>query len=407
MAVQYSRRPPSSSFDSDSHDMNRAPGNYREREPASDDDDAASDMSEDLVEIPSEDIPDYFQERGGRLFHSHGASPYPLPVDAEEQQVSRARNALLRLPPLSGRAALAAADAGMLQRQNGLNALLRRLIGDFSVGPVGEVLADALGEQRRVLDLGTGTGQWYVMHRGRERALFFIDCRINRVLDMARDFPRARFYGVDIVLSDRPPPVPIATRYPPHNVQFEMHDIKEAFRFDSASIDFVHARMISMAIRDYGALLPEIARVLRRGGLFVSSEWGRRPIMVDGSDLAVRAPHTSEFFTAVRETLRERRGIHTVAPGIPRLLDDSGCFVNIVPRRYYMPIGDWHTDPELRELGREYREMVELYARSMRAVLIEGRWAADADALIEGYIQETWRVRGMVSVYYTVHARRV
>ncbi|TBU54962.1 S-adenosyl-L-methionine-dependent methyltransferase [Dichomitus squalens] len=350
MAVQYSRRPPSSSFDSDSHDMNRAPGNYREREPPSDDDDAASDMSEDLVEIPSEDIPDYFQERGGRLFHSHGASPYPLPVDAEEQQ-----------------------------RQNGLNTLLRRLIGDFSVGPVGEVLADALGEQRRVLDLGTGTGQW--------------------VLDMARDFPRARFYGVDIV--------PIATRYPPHNVQFEMHDIKEAFRFDSASIDFVHARMISMAIRDYGALLPEIARVLRRGGLFVSSEWGRRPIMVDGSDLAVRAPHTSEFFTAVRETLRERRGIHTVAPGIPRLLDDSGCFVNIVPRRYYMPIGDWHTDPELRELGREYREMVELYARSMRAVLIEGRWAADADALIEGYIQETWRVRGMVSVYYTVHARRV
>ena len=28
--------------------------------------------------------------------------------------------------------------------------------------------------------------------------IFLIDRRINRVLDMAREFPRVRFYGVDI-----------------------------------------------------------------------------------------------------------------------------------------------------------------------------------------------------------------
>ena len=159
-------------------------------------------------------------------------------------------------------------------------------------------------------------------------------------------------------------------------------------------------------IRDYGALLPEIARVLRRGGLFVSCEWGRCPVMADGSDLAVHAPQTLEFFTAVRETLREQRGIPTVAPVIPQLLEDSGWFVNIVPRRYFMPIGDWHSSPELRAIGREYREMVALYARSMRSVLMEGRRAAEANDLIDGYIRESWSVRGLVSVLYTVHARR-
>ena len=89
---------------------------------------------------------------------------------------------------------------------------------------------------------------------------------------MARDFPDVRFYGVDIGACPRSPPaaacpdagwradhrasaVPIATRYPPRNVQFEMHDIKESFRFDSASIDFVHARMISLAV-----CLPPVTR---------------------------------------------------------------------------------------------------------------------------------------------------
>ena len=45
--------------------------------------------------------------------------------------------------------------------------------------------------------------------------------------------------------------MPIATRYPPSNVTFEMHDIAEKFRYDPGSIDFVHARSISMAVRPF------------------------------------------------------------------------------------------------------------------------------------------------------------
>ena len=47
----------------------------------------ASDTSSEVTELDQEDFPGYFSERNGRLFHSHGTSPYPLPVDAAEQHV--------------------------------------------------------------------------------------------------------------------------------------------------------------------------------------------------------------------------------------------------------------------------------------------------------------------------------
>lgn len=57
-----------------------------------DDDDASlqsdhSDTSSDVTQLDHTDFPTYFRERSGRLFHSHGNAPYPLPVDTPEQQV--------------------------------------------------------------------------------------------------------------------------------------------------------------------------------------------------------------------------------------------------------------------------------------------------------------------------------
>ena len=86
------------------------------------------------------------------------------------------------------------------QRQTGLHELLRELLGEYAVGTNSDVLARTNGEQRRVLDLGTGTGQWCVTSflclRLRSQPL--ADHFKYRVLDMAQRFPHARFYGVDI-----------------------------------------------------------------------------------------------------------------------------------------------------------------------------------------------------------------
>lgn len=50
-------------------------------------DDGASDTSSSLTEIRPYEFPSYFSQHDGRLFHSHGMSPYPLPVDGVEWKV--------------------------------------------------------------------------------------------------------------------------------------------------------------------------------------------------------------------------------------------------------------------------------------------------------------------------------
>ena len=81
---------------------------------------------------------------------------------------------------------------------------------------------------------------------------------LRRVLEMAEEFPHVRFDGLDIgellSLQHLPcviaymGPVPIATRYPPVNVLFEMHDINQPLRYRDEHYDLVHARSISLAV---------------------------------------------------------------------------------------------------------------------------------------------------------------
>ncbi len=89
MAIEYPRRRPPFNTDAlsdmDGHDA------HSDHYQSDDDDDANSDTSDGVVELSADEIPGYFQERDGRLFHSHGRSPYPLPVDADEHEVSCAQ----------------------------------------------------------------------------------------------------------------------------------------------------------------------------------------------------------------------------------------------------------------------------------------------------------------------------
>ena len=61
----------------------------------------SSDTSSDVTEVDQDEIPHYFIERNGRLFHHHGNAPYPLPVDAEEQHVRGASVRYSKLPDLT------------------------------------------------------------------------------------------------------------------------------------------------------------------------------------------------------------------------------------------------------------------------------------------------------------------
>jgi len=314
-----------------------------------DGEDARSDTSSEIDEIEAEEFPLYFVERNGRLFHSHGGSPYPLPVDAEEQN-----------------------------RVNGQHNLLRELLRGNYIGPVGEVLNPAHGGVGRALDLGTGTGRW--------------------VLEMVAEFPRVRFDGLDIV--------PITTRSPPRNAHFEMHDVNEEFRYRNGTFDLVHARSISMAVINYAALMTSVARVLRPGGLFLACEWGRFPA-VRNADPVIHLPRSHQFFSAVNECLRARR-IRPIAGDLSKYIEDSGHFDRIQSRAVEVPVGDWPENDRMKRIGVRFREMLKLYATSMGVMMVEtGKNPGEVDRLVEGYRHELDHIRGMVSIYYMVQGRRV
>ncbi|KAH9942098.1 S-adenosyl-L-methionine-dependent methyltransferase [Amylocystis lapponica] len=320
----------------------------------SDHSDAGSDSaSSGIVEMEPADFPASFREWGGRLFHSHGPSPYPLPVDAAEQH--------------------------RLNRQHGM---LHNIVNSFCVGPVDEVLVNLPGPRRHVVDLGTGTGRW--------------------VLDMARNFPHVDFHGYDIA--------PIQTRRPPNNVWFVMFDITERLSLhEDHTVDLVHARDVALGLtnNNYMRVLRESGRILRRGGLLVLCEWSRFPFVADGGNLSFGAPHTHALFSAIDQVLVVRCGLHDVAHNVAQWVRDTGHFDNIESLVYRVPIGGTHHDPNARRRVEIFREMMSVFVNSIRWLLLRtGYSEANIDMLRDNCLRELEMTPGIEFRYHTIHARR-
>ncbi|KAH0833830.1 S-adenosyl-L-methionine-dependent methyltransferase [Lanmaoa asiatica] len=304
-----------------------------------DDDDGSSDTSSILTELGADEFPGHFREHGGRLFHSHGNLPYPLPVDGEEQA-----------------------------RLNAQHKILRDLLGSHFVGPVAQALAYESGRPKRVLDLCTGTGRW--------------------LMDMASQFRHVRFSGVDIV--------PIATRRPHSNAHFEILDVTQPLRWPDGVMDLVP---------NYPQMLREAARVLRRGGIFISGEVGRYVTFAPGypGNPAVDAPGATRFFKVVNDLL-EHVGLHEITSHIPHWLRATGTFTDGRIQEYLIPIGEWHPSSRQRTLGRAYLDAMTVFAESLKPFLRDqgGLTEREIGELIAGYVRDMRCVPGLVSVYQTV-----
>jgi SAM-dependent methyltransferase len=93
---------------------------------------------------------------------------------------------------------------------------------------------------QRALDIGTGTGIWAV--------------------DFADQYPSAEVVGIDIS--------PIQPIYVPPNCQFYIEDVEDRWAFPLNHFDFVHGRMIAVAIRNWPRVLSQAFDALKPGGWF-------------------------------------------------------------------------------------------------------------------------------------------
>ncbi|KAH9856406.1 S-adenosyl-L-methionine-dependent methyltransferase [Lenzites betulinus] len=303
-----------------------------------------------LVPVDNDEIPTYFLARGARLFARNPDVPYPLPVDPREQF-----------------------------RQNDLHDVIRGLTWNRCAEWLLHALENHPNERRRVLDVGTGTGAW--------------------MLEMAEHFPHVLFTGIDIV--------PISTRSPPANVILQLYDVTLGLPHASSSFDIIHARMITLGVRDYLAFVNEAARVLRPGGLLSICEW-TRSIGISGQiDVALRAPRACAFLIVLDNALRSTLNYPPTAFDMARCVANQEELRTLQSSVISVPVGDWHEDQNMKALGVKYRDVLVAYAHSMRTFLEGFHAADDVDGLIDGFIADLHGQNSLVSAYYVNHAERI
>ncbi|QRV78108.1 methyltransferase domain protein [Ceratobasidium sp. AG-Ba] len=147
--------------------------------------------------------------------------------------------------------------------------------GDYD-GPVGKILAPTEGKTHHVLELGTKTGTW--------------------VQSMATEFPHVQFRSLDVI------PVIAHTQRP--NVVFEVYDFTEGILLEDGSQDAVFLNFVMERVRNYPALLREVHRVLRPGGLLHICDYS--PYIWDPEDTSIRATRTSPVTCYNGQIIRER-----------------------------------------------------------------------------------------------------
>ncbi|KAF8921217.1 S-adenosyl-L-methionine-dependent methyltransferase [Mucidula mucida] len=250
------------------------------------------------------------------------------------------------------------ADEDEVKRMELYHRMLKFVLdGRNYVGPVKEALQ--FGQQRRILDLGTGGGLW--------------------AIEMADEFPRAEVIGIDLA--------PIQPRDVPPNCTFELYNLEEGrvnIPYSDGYFDLVHARCMFTGIRDYPQLIREISRVLRPGGLVILIESELTPLYTPAEGVA---PHLNvSTWYALWQVYMTCLQRHGVDPTVPTRIDDivvsTGRFENVVKRNGNIPVGFWPEDPVSLTVGQLQWMDYELLLPALRPLFLTCELPDRVDKLI-------------------------
>ncbi|KAF8460538.1 S-adenosyl-L-methionine-dependent methyltransferase [Kalaharituber pfeilii] len=181
-------------------------------------------------------------------------------------------------------------------------------------------------DPKRILDIGTGTGIW--------------------VIDMAEKYPNATVIGTDVlkIQSER-------LRYP-QNASFVIFDAEATWPW-LEKFDFMHTRCLAGALADWEKFIAQAFHNLKPGGYIELHEYSTEVFSPDPSiSPAIHAPTIFQWAQLFNQasTLSGRPPGNIITPRLKHELAAAG-FVDIEERPLMLPLGVWHPERRMKELG--------------------------------------------------------
>lgn len=187
-----------------------------------------------------------------------------------------------------------------------------------------ELTTVPLHNPEKILDIGTGTGDW--------------------AMAMGDEYPDAEIIGTDIAK--------IQPSAAPPKVFFEIDDAEEegGWTWPENEFDLVHFRAMSGAFQDWNHIYREAFRHLKPGGWIEVIDFDDHSAFLTyfRQDSAL-FPFLDAVNTAMKESGRIRNGEHLRAD----MLRSAG-FVNVKVQEKKIPMGSWPENKKDREVGKHF-----------------------------------------------------
>ncbi|VTT66216.1 unnamed protein product [Fusarium fujikuroi] len=174
-----------------------------------------------------------------------------------------------------------------------------------------------LEKPQRILDLGCGTGIWSI--------------------EMAEEFPSAEVIGTDVA--------PTQPDWVPPNCHFEVDDIEREWTWKEDSFDFVYARDLLLAIRDWPALIDQTYT----GGGWV--EFQAIVGVLGCDDDSIPEDSYLRKFSTMMEQGSAKFGASLTDPMRWKGWLEERGYQNVTERVFKLPFNPWPKDPRMKLLG--------------------------------------------------------
>ncbi|KUJ08759.1 S-adenosyl-L-methionine-dependent methyltransferase [Mollisia scopiformis] len=203
----------------------------------------------------------------------------------------------------------------------GHHMMLILLENELHLAPISE-------NPQRILDVGTGTGIW--------------------AIDMADQHKSAQVVGTDLS--------PVQPAFVPPNCKFEIDDASVLWTFTPGSMDFVFFRFMLGSFSDWTEVYREAFKTIKPGGWIEHHEVAPDPKSEDGTVTPGSPFH--RWGDLIFEAGDKLGKTYRTAYNTEAWIEEAG-FINVVEKKYKMPIGRWPADAKLKEIGMWFRAYFE------------------------------------------------